>query len=118
MPTDPPPVALTDSEFRARAQAVLERLEATIDAWLEHDVIDIDAQRTGGLMELALPDGSKIIVNTQPPLHELWIAARSGGFHFRFDGSRWLDTRNGREFFETLSICASEQAGTPLLFTA
>ena len=50
-------------------------------------------QRTGGLLELAFPDGTKIVVNTQPPLHELWLAARAGGFHFQHVGGRWLDTR-------------------------
>ena len=46
-------------------------------------MIDIDSQRTGGLLELSFPDGSKIVVNTQPPLHELWLAARAGGYHFK-----------------------------------
>lgn len=115
---DASPPSLSDSEYAAKASGVLARVEATIDAWLEDDEIDIDANRTGGLLEMSLPDGSKIILNTQPPLHELWIAARSGGFHFRFDGARWVDTRSGREFFDTLSACASQQAGRPLRFSA
>lgn len=122
MPTDlspdSPRSSMTDSEYAAKAGAVLARVEATIDAWLQDDEIDIDASRTGGLLELSLPDGSKIILNTQPPLHELWIAARSGGFHFKFDGTRWVDTRSGREFFDALSACASQQAGRPLHFSA
>lgn len=117
-PAAAPGHTLTDSEYAARASAVLARVEATIDAWLQDDEIDIDASRTGGLLELSLPEGSKIILNTQPPLHELWIAARSGGFHFKFNGDAWVDTRSGREFFETLSDCASQQAGRPLRFSA
>ena len=74
-------------------------------------MIDIDSQRTGGLLELAFPDGSKIVVNTQPPLQELWLAARSGGYHFKHVDGRWLDTRDGSEFFAALSRRASEQAG-------
>jgi CyaY protein len=110
------PEVLSDARYRELTAAVLARVEATIDGWLQEDVVDIDTQRTGGLLELSLPDGSKIILNTQPPLHELWMAARSGGFHFKWFGDRWLDTRDGREFFEALSTCASEQAGCPLRF--
>lgn len=107
---------LTDAEYRRRADAVLTAVEATIDSWLQADIVDIDTQRTGGLLELSFPDGSQIILNTQPPLQELWMAARSGGFHFRHVGGRWLDTRDGREFFAALSACASRQAGEALVF--
>jgi CyaY protein len=116
MPAEIVPTPLTDSEYHAKASAVLAGVEAAVDRWLQDDVIDVDAQRTGGLLELAFPNGSKIVLNTQPPLHELWLAARSGGFHFRHMQGRWLD-REGREFFDTLSRCASEQAGVPLAFT-
>lgn len=107
---------LTDSEYHRLADAVLAGIEATIDRWLEDDVIDIDVHRTGGLLELSLPNGSKIVVNTQPPLHELWLAARAGGHHYRYVDGRWLDTKDGSEFFAGLSACASEQAGRTLRF--
>lgn len=109
--------ALSDGEFHRLSDAVLAGIEATIDAWLQDDVIDIDAQRTGGLLELSFPDGSKIIVNTQPPLHELWVAARAGGHHYRHVDGRWLDTRDGTEFFAALSAFASQQAGRTLNFS-
>ncbi|MBS0447303.1 MAG: iron donor protein CyaY [Proteobacteria bacterium] len=109
--------SLSDAEYHALADAVLARIEATLDRWLQDDVIDIDTQRTGGLLELVFPDDSRIVVNTQPPLHELWMAARSGGYHYRHAQGRWVDTRDGREFFEALSTCASAQAGRPLVFT-
>ena len=109
---------LTDAAYHAQTAAILGAVEATVDAWLQSDLIDIDTHRTGGLLELAFPNGSKIILNTQPPLQELWMAARSGGYHYKSIGGRWLDTRDAREFFEALSACASEQAGIPLRFTA
>jgi CyaY protein len=109
---------LTDSDYHHITAALLSRLEATVDEWLQHDVVDIDAHRTGGLLELSFPGGSKVVVNTQPPLHELWLAARSGGFHYKFVDGVWRDTRDGRDFFEALSACASEQAGQTLKFTA
>ncbi len=107
---------LSDAEYRMRTDAVFAAIESRIDRWLQDDVIDVDVQRTGGLLEMAFPDGSKIVVNTQPPLHEIWLAARSGGYHYRHVGGRWCDTRDGREFFTALSAAASEQAGRPLRF--
>ena len=118
MTTDTTPTPLTEIEFHVRAGAVLAGIEASVDTWLQEDVVDIDSQRTGGLLELTFPNGSKIVVNTQPPLRELWLAARSGGFHYKHVEGRWLDTRDGRDLFDALSACASEQAGRPLRFAA
>lgn len=117
MNTSNDPRPLTDSQYDALTSAALGSIEAAADAWLQDDVVDIDTHRTGGLLELSFPNGSKIVVNTQPPLHELWLAGRSGGFHFRFADGRWIDTKDGRDFYATLSECASEQAGKPLHFS-
>jgi CyaY protein len=114
----PPATPLSDSAFHALAGAVLASIEAAVDRWLDQDVIDIDAQRTGGLLELSFPGGSKIVLNTQPPLHELWLASRAAGQHFRHVEGRWLDSRDGSEFFAVLSQQASAQAGKPLVFEA
>lgn len=114
-PPAAPASALSDAEYHRLTDEVLARVEATIDRWLDDDVVDIDAHRTGGLLELALPNGSKLVLNTQPPLHELWLAARAGGYHFHHADGRWID-REGREFFEVLSRCASEQSGRALRF--
>ena len=110
------PDPLTEHEYRRLTAAVLGGIEATVDAWLQDDRVDIDAHRTGGLLELSLPNGSKLIVNTQPPLQELWLAARAGGFHFRCVQGRWIDTKDGREFYAVLSECATAQAGVNLSF--
>jgi CyaY protein len=107
---------LTDAQYRELSDAVLARIEATVDRWLQDDVADIDSHRTGGLLELSLPGQSKLIINTQPPLHELWLAARGGGFHFKYVDGTWRDTRDGAEFFARLSEHASAQMGKPLSF--
>ncbi|MBK1614656.1 iron donor protein CyaY [Rubrivivax gelatinosus] len=107
---------LTDAEYHRLSQEVLARIEAAADRLLQQDVVDIDTSRTGGLLELSFPNGSKIVVNTQPPLQEIWLAARGGGFHYRCVDGRWLDTRDGSEFFEALALQASAQAGKPVAF--
>lgn len=109
---------LSDAAYLQLVAETLARIERTVDAWLQGDVVDIDAARTGTMLTLSLPDRSQLIVNAQPPLQELWLAARRGGFHFRHDAQRacWVDTRSGEEFFALLSACASEQARQPLAF--
>jgi CyaY protein len=108
--------SMTDAEYRRLTTELFTRIEATIDRWLQDDVVDIDGQRTGGLLELTLPGASKIVVNTQPPLQELWLATRGGGHHFRHVDGQWRDTRDGAEFFARLSESASAQAGQALTF--
>ena len=90
---------MTDQEVLALADRTLTQIEDAVDG-LD---ADIDAGRSGNVLDFALPDRSKIIVNTQAPLHEIWVAARSGGFHYRWDGARWCDTRSGEELFVALS---------------
>ena len=112
------PDTLSDAEYQRAADNILAGIEATIDLWLQEDLIDIDGQRTGGLLELTFPGGGKIVVNTQPPLQEIWMAARTGGYHFRCVQGRWVDTKDGSEFFEALSREASLQGRQPLTFSA
>jgi len=116
MSTAPASSALSDLQYQQQTSDLLARIESTADRWLQDDVVDIDTQRTGGLLEMSFPDGSKIIVNTQPPLHEVWLAARAGGFHYRWLDGTWRDTRDGSEFFSVLSGNASAQAGRALNF--
>lgn len=105
---------MTDSDYLSRAEAVLARIEQAID---EIDA-DIELDRSGNVLTLEFENGSKIIVNLQPPMQEIWIAAKAGGFHFKFDNGRWVDTRNNREFFTSLSDYATQQAGEPVTFSA
>ena len=114
----PPATPLADADFHQLAHAVLGAIESTVDRWLDDDVVDIDTHRTGGLLELSLPGGSKIIINTQPPLQELWLAAKAGGHHYRHVAGRWLDTRDSSEFFAALSQHLSAQAGQALVVQA
>lgn len=113
----PDATPLSDADYRQAGGRVLAAIEATTDRWLQQDLIDIDTQRNGGMLELVFPDDSRIVVNLQPPLQEIWLAARAGGYHYRHVQGRWLDTRDGSEFFAALSHHASAQAGKDLSFT-
>ncbi len=107
---------LADTAFRTLTDELLSSLEVTIDGWLQNDVVDIDAIRNGGVLDLTLPNGSHVIVNTQPPLQEIWLAALSGGYHYQFCNGQWRNSRDGGEFLADLSRSVSEQAGLELQF--
>eukprot|EP01034_Spumella_vulgaris_P040474 gene40474-50060_t len=74
---------MTDPEFMDRAEALLRSIELACDRINDESDADIDNQRTGGMITLAFRNGSQIIVNLQKPLHEVWMAARAGGFHYK-----------------------------------
>ncbi|RQR27136.1 MULTISPECIES: iron donor protein CyaY [unclassified Burkholderia] len=108
---------MSDTEYLARAEAVLAAVERTVDAANDGDH-DIDLERNGSVLTLTFENGSKIIINLQPPMKELWIAAKAGGFHYRFVDGEWRDTRTGTEFFSALTGYATQQAGLPITFGA
>jgi CyaY protein len=107
---------MTDLEYMDRAEALLASVEACCDRINDATDADIDNQRVGGMITLVFQDRSQIVINLQKPLQEVWLATRAGGFHYRFDGARWKDTKSDGEFFADLSRYASQQAGEPLLF--
>ena len=107
---------MTESEFLAVAEAVLDDIESRIEQTADAADVDVECSRSGNVLEIEFIDqNSKIIVNTQAPMQEIWVAARSGGFHFRMKDDLWLDTRNGSELFAALSSLASAQAGQSLV---
>ena len=109
---------MTDLEFLDRAESVLKAVEACCDRINEDTEVDIDNQRVGGMITLVFGNKSQIVINLQKPLHEIWLAAKSGGYHYKFSSGSWHDTKGQGEFFSSLSRYASDQAGQPLLFSA
>ena len=109
---------MTDLEFMDLAEQLLLAVERNCDRINDATDADVDNQRTGGMITLAFANRSQIVINLQKPLHKVWMAARSGGYHYRFDGTAWQDTKGSGEFFACLSREASTQAGQPLEFVA
>lgn len=107
---------MTDLQYQDLAESALKAIEIACDRINDETDIDIDNQRTGGMITLTFSNRSQIIINLQKPLQEIWLAARAGGFHYKFVNGRWTDTKDGGEFFAGLSRYASEQAGRPLEF--
>lgn len=106
---------MDESTFEALAEAELARIEQAFDA----SGVDADIEaKGGGVLEIEFSDGSKIIVNRHAAAREIWVAARSGGFHYRYDGQRWLNTRDGGELYAALSRLATEQSGSTVALAA
>lgn len=105
---------MTDSEFDALATDTLNAVEAAVEAAAEAGDVDIEVTRSGNVLTLELDDGARLVVNSQAPMRQIWVAARAGGFHYDRRGDEWRDTRDGSELFAALSRLLSTQAGVPL----
>ena len=104
----------TDTEFIASADAILASIGAALDDAADDSDADIDWSLNDGILTIDCGGSGKVIVNRHVPNREIWVAARSGGHHFRADGDRWVDTRSGETLDAALSRLLREQAGVAL----
>jgi CyaY protein len=109
---------MTDLEFLDLAEKLLQSVEATCDKINEETDADIDNQRVGGMVTLTFANRSQIVINLQKPLHELWMASKAGGYHYRYCEGLWQDTKGHLDFYSALSEQASAQSGQRLVFGA
>ena len=102
---------MTESEFHRAVEGVLARIEAAAER-----EEDLDVELESGILTITCPDASRIIINRQTPNREIWVAARSGGFHFRLQDGRWTDTRSGDDLFASVARVVAMQSGSTLAF--
>jgi CyaY protein len=105
---------MNDTEFYTRATAILDAIEAQADHWFEQLDLDVETKRNGNVLNLIFESGHQVVINSQAPLHEMWLAARSGGFHYKYDGQHWKDTRGGSDLHDLLSKICSDETGQTL----
>jgi CyaY protein len=106
---------MSESEFLDLAESALTKIETAMDRLNDEDLLDVECKRSGNVLEIEFIDnGSKIIINSQAPLQEMWVAAKSGGFHYKRVGADWINTRDGSELFAALSSLASAQGGAQI----
>lgn len=98
---------MTESEFLQHS----DRLFAHIEDQIDEAGLDFDCQISGNVLTIEAEDGTQIIVNRHTPNQELWIAAKSGGYHFSEQNGRWLATRDGSEFFAVLNQALTAASG-------
>ena len=90
---------MTETEFTQLADAIFDHI---IDS-LDNTDIDADCTLTGAVLELEFDNGNKIIINRHTPNQEIWLAAKTGAYHFSWQNERWLSLRDGCELYSTLS---------------
>lgn len=100
-------MTMNDAEYDDRIDAIFLHLEEALDEC----EVDIDYESAGGILTFIFPDGSKIILNKQPPLQQLWVATKFNGHHFNLEGEQWIDERTGAEFWQFIDEATSKQAG-------
>ncbi len=108
---------MNETEFLARVDRILDSVEAQADTWFENLDLDVETRREGHVLNLVFDNGYQIVINSQAPLQEILVAARSGAFHYRFDGENWKDTRAGQDLHDALSRLCSEASGRSLVVT-
>jgi len=93
----------------------LDSLQQALERAAESTDIDLDVSRSGNVIEVEFPDHTRLVINTQAAVGEIWVAARTEGLHFRrSEQGEWVDTRSGRELRAALSEMLSSQAGAAL----
>jgi CyaY protein len=103
---------MTETEFLRLVDTTLSHIEELFEDAGQHTDVDVECSRSGSLLEIEfLHNKTKIIINSQAAISELWVAAKSGGFHYRHDGISWHNTRDGSELMESLKQIALSQAG-------
>ena len=105
---------MSDSQYNLAADDILLAVEEAI----EDCGVDIDYEGVGGLLTLTFKNATKIIINKQTPLHEIWVATKFNGHHFHFHDGQWVDKRGGDELWAFLSDAVSRQADTTIVLSA
>ncbi|MGB0893003.1 MAG: iron donor protein CyaY [Parashewanella sp.] len=102
---------MTDTQYHHLVDEVFSSIETAIETLIDEQDADVDINASGSVLELEFDDGSKIVMNKQEPLHEIWLATRFGGFHFGFDGKKWFDSRNNCDFIPHVIESIEKQSG-------
>lgn len=106
---------MNETEFLTLSGAVLDSIESQADDWMALHDVDVDAARSGNVLTLSFESGVQVIINSQAAMKEIWVAAPSGGFHYRSDGTTWNDTRGGPSLGDALSQIVSAAAGQSVI---
>jgi CyaY protein len=101
---------MTDQEYHQLIDNLFINLEEQVDEC----EVDLDYESASGILEIIFPDGSKIILNKQTPLQQLWVATKFNGYHFEYRDNTWIDNRSGAEFWQFMNDAASRQAGAKI----
>ena len=104
---------MNDSEFQQLADQLYQKIEDCI----EESGADVDYEQNGGLLTLEFENRSKLIINRQQPLHQIWLATLKSGHHYNYINESWIDDRSGDEFLAFLSAAVFKQSQEKVNFS-
>ncbi|MEI6859112.1 MAG: iron donor protein CyaY [Shewanella sp.] len=107
-------MAMTDSQFHQLANEMFQSIDDAIELAIDEQDADIDIDASGNVLQLEFEDGSKIVINKQEPLHQIWLATKFGGYHFSYIKGKWIDERNESEFMPFVIESILKQGGIKL----
>ena len=103
---------LSATQFNEIADTLFEQIVDAIDTTDAADDIELNQ----GVLEITCVNKSKIIINRHAPTQEIWVAAKSGGYHFKFADKAWVDTRSGERLPDAMGRVVFEQSGVRVAF--
>ena len=104
---------MNDSEFQQLADKLYQKIEDSI----EESGADVDYDQNGGLLTLEFENRTKLIINRQQPLHQIWLATLENGHHYDYKAGKWIDDRSGDEFLTFLSAAIFKQSKEKVVFS-
>ncbi|WP_085246658.1 iron donor protein CyaY [Gilliamella mensalis] len=98
------------TQFHTLTEQLFNKIELFLDDYASEHDIDLDYETNGNVITISFPNGSKIIVNTQEPLFQVWLATRNQGYHFDYANNNWICNRTNKSFDQIFSESVKEQA--------
>ncbi len=108
---------MNDAEYRVVAESLYTKIEETIDTLIEEKDAELDYENNGGVLTILCEDSdTQVIVSRQQASHEIWVAAKSGGFHCAYENKNWYCAKTKETLDELLSRTCSEQSNSQIIF--
>ena len=101
---------ITESQYHELVDQLLLSIEEVLDEY----PVDIDTESAEGILTLTFENGSKMVLNKQEPLLQLWVATKFNGHHFNYEDGLWIDERGAGEFWAFLDAAMTVQAEQPV----
>lgn len=101
---------MKDAEYDKLIEDIFLALEDSLDSQEQ----EFDYDSNGDIFTIIMPNNSKIVLNKQPPLQQLWVATKFNGHHFNYEDGQWIDERTGVEFYSFMDEAVSRQADAPV----
>ena len=96
---------LTEQAFHALLDDLMFAIEDEVDTLDD----DFDFDRTSGQLVITFPNTSQVIVSRQVVQQQLWVAAKSGGFHLTYEAGDWVCQSTSERLWPLLARVFQEQ---------